>query len=71
MYANMKPQNEINEKHYLKLNLTDHYDLSCFFTHANHTHISLFSEDTLVRWKAGCSISMLYVGFSAKPTLKS
>ena len=29
-YANMKPQNEINEKHCLKLNLTDYYEFILF-----------------------------------------
>ena len=46
-------------------------NLSCFFTHANYTQISFFSDDTFIRWKAGCSISILFLDVSAKPMLKS
>ncbi len=71
--ANMKPQNEINEKHCFKLNLTDYYEFILFRYPRElcANLISLFSDDTLIRWKAGCGISILFVDFSAKPMLKS
>ena len=42
----------------------------CFFIHRNHTDISFSFRISLIRWNAGCSISMLFVDFSVKP-LKS
>ncbi len=53
------------------VSIRDIMNLSCFFTHVNYTQISLFCDDTLIRWKAGCSISILFVDFSAKPMPKS
>ncbi len=68
--ANMKPQNEIYEKRCFKLNLTDYYEF-ILFLYLNYTQISLFFDDTLIRWKAGGSISILFVDFSTKPMLKT
>ncbi len=65
-YANMKPQNEINEKHCLKLNLTDHYEF-ILLLHPSELYAYFF----VFYFKAGCSISMLFADFSAKPMLKS
>ena len=70
-YANMKPQNEQNEKHCLKLNLTNQYEFILFLHPSELYAYFLFSDDTLIRWKAGWNISMLFVDFSAKPMLKS
>ena len=70
--ANMKPQNEINEKHCFELNLTDYYEFILFlYPRELYANFFVFCDDTLIRWKAVCSISILFVDFSAKPMLKS